>query len=85
MTKIDENCIYVLTKIIDSKEVIGNVEIICSGFSRKSVYLEMLTEAEQYYDPFIVIGENDDNIIFRDEIIDVTIRLAIHKSMVICW
>ena len=76
--------VYVLmkhTNLVDT----DSVEVVCVTKTRKSAYLQMLMEAESFYEEYDVMEQNDVYISFTDADRYALIELVITETRVIDW
>ena len=76
---------YVLIKTIyNIDKTIGNI-VIATSESEDSIYCEMLTESECYYEDYKVLEYNKRKIVYGDANNSKKLELVIHKTIQITW
>ena len=76
---------YVLIKTIyNIDKTIRNIVIAISE-SEDSLYCEMLTESECYYEDYEVLEYNQHKIVYGDNNNNKVLELVIHKTIQINW
>lgn len=75
---------YVLLKTIYNNKI-PSIQVLATSEKRDSLYCELLTESECYYEAYNVVDSNDNKIIFSFEDENPIVVIEIQKCILINW